>query len=99
MGCITHLLAFASYDSLQGSHLHYNLNLLDDGVLIFSLQQDILCLLYHIHGAVAKEYLQIVVRVVQVQTNNRGEETMMYLFFLFFTIFIIYYYHELIHHH
>ena len=23
----------------QGSHLHYNLNLLDDGVLIFSLQQ------------------------------------------------------------
>ena len=42
--------------------------------------------------------LQIVVRVVQVQTNNRGEETMMYLFFLFFTIFIIFYYHELIIH-
>ena len=28
--------------------------------------------------------LQIVVRVVQVQTNNRGEETMMYLFFVVF---------------
>ena len=80
-----------SYDSLQGSHLHYNLNLLDDGVLIFfpPAAHSMSPLLSHPWSSSEGVLLQIVVKVVQVLTNNRGEETMMYLFFLFFTIFII----------